>query len=38
MAIGDDADQDVLKAFLADSSRQVFKGSQARQIKQFFGG
>lgn len=36
MAIGDDADKDVLNAFLADPSRQVFTGSQARQIKQFF--
>ena len=36
MAIGDDADQEVLNAFLADPSRQVFSAAQARNIKQFF--
>jgi uncharacterized protein YegL len=36
MAIGDDADHEVLNAFLADPSRQVFSAAQARQIKQFF--
>lgn len=36
LAIGDDADLEVLNAFLADPARQVFSASQARQIKQFF--
>jgi uncharacterized protein YegL len=36
LAIGDDADHEVLKAFLADPSKQVFSAAQARQIKQFF--
>lgn len=36
LAIGDDADVDVLSAFLADPTRQVFSATQARQIKQFF--
>jgi uncharacterized protein YegL len=36
LAIGDDADFEVLSAFLADPSREVFSASQARQIKQFF--
>ena len=36
LAIGDDADHEVLNAFLADSARQVFGAAQARHIKQFF--
>ena len=36
LAIGDDADHEVLNAFLADPARQVFSAAQARHIKQFF--
>lgn len=36
MAIGGDADQEVLKAFLANSEEPVRTGNDARQIREFF--
>ena len=36
MAIGEDADMDILQAFCEDSSPQVFTANDARAIKQFF--
>ena len=36
MAIGGDADQEVLKAFLANSEESVRTGNDARQIREFF--
>lgn len=36
MAIGDDANMDVLRAFVSDPSQQVFQAHEARQVKKFF--
>lgn len=36
MAIGEDADAEVLRAFLASPEARVFEAHEARQIKQFF--
>jgi len=36
MAIGEDADKETLKAFLADDEAQVFEAHEAREIKKFF--
>jgi uncharacterized protein YegL len=36
MAIGDDADLEVLSAFLADPQARIFHAHEARQIKEFF--
>jgi uncharacterized protein YegL len=36
LAIGADADHDVLQAFLADPEARVFRADEARQIRQFF--
>lgn len=36
LAIGADADHDVLKAFLADPEARVYRADEARQIRQFF--
>ena len=36
LAIGDDADHDVLQAFLADPEARVYRADEARQIRQFF--
>lgn len=36
MGIGDDADTDMLTAFLDDTDTPVFKANQARHIRQFF--
>lgn len=36
MAIGEDADIEMLKRFLGSESGQVFRANEARQIKQFF--
>ena len=36
LAIGDDADHSVLKAFLADPEARVFEAHEARQIRNFF--
>lgn len=36
MAIGADADHDVLRAFLADPESRVFEAQQAREIRKFF--
>jgi len=36
MAIGADADHDVLQAFLGDPEARVFQAGEARQIRQFF--
>ena len=36
MAIGDDADLSVLRAFLAESGAEVFMAHEAREIKKFF--
>lgn len=36
LAIGADADEGVLKAFLADPEARVFRADEARQVRQFF--
>ena len=36
LAIGADADQNVLQAFLADPAARVYRADEARQIRQFF--
>ena len=36
LAIGADADQNVLQAFLADPASRVYRADEARQIRQFF--
>jgi len=36
LAIGADADHDVLQAFLADPESRVYRADEARQIRQFF--
>lgn len=36
MGIGEDADQDTLKEFLADDSQRVFEAHEAREVKKFF--
>jgi len=36
LAIGADADHDVLKAFLADPSARVYRADEAKQIRMFF--
>ncbi|MFH1690614.1 MAG: VWA domain-containing protein [Candidatus Eisenbacteria bacterium] len=36
LAIGADADHDVLQAFLADQEGRVYRADEARQIRQFF--
>ena len=36
LAIGADADHDVLQAFLADPEARVYRADEARQIRQFF--
>ena len=36
MAIGEDADKETLKAFLADDEARVFEAHEAREIKKFF--
>ena len=36
LAIGADADHEVLKAFLADPESRVYSADEARQIRQFF--
>lgn len=36
LAIGADADQDVLTAFLADAEARVYRADEARQIRRFF--
>lgn len=36
MAIGEDADKETLKAFLADGEARVFEAHEAREIKKFF--
>ena len=36
LAIGADADHDVLQGFLADPEARVYQADEARQIRQFF--
>jgi uncharacterized protein YegL len=36
MAIGEDADKETLKAFLADDEARIFEAHEAREIKKFF--
>ena len=36
LAVGADADENVLKAFLNDPEARVFRADEARQIRQFF--
>jgi uncharacterized protein YegL len=36
MGIGEDADKEMLKAFLADDETRVFEAHEAREIKRFF--
>lgn len=36
LAIGADADEEMMKKFLADAGAKVFRADEARQIKQFF--